>query len=85
MVCLIGFMLLGSITKYMQGNINTASKVFFSGIAMGWVNIMVQLVIPDATAIGVGYAEFVSTFALVCLLQVTLYPSITWHCSRGLI
>jgi hypothetical protein len=54
----------------MQGDINTASKVFYSGISMGWVNILVQTVIPDATAIGVGYSEIVSTLALACMLQV---------------
>ena len=54
----------------MQGEINTASKVFYSGISMGWVNILVQTVIPDATAIGIGYVEIVSTLALACLLQV---------------
>jgi hypothetical protein len=70
MICVIGFMLLGSIAKNMKGEINTASKVFYSGICMGWVNIIVQVVIPDATAIGVGYAEIVSTLALACLLQV---------------
>jgi hypothetical protein len=73
MICIIGFMLLGRITTNMQGDINTASKVFYSGISMGWVNILVQTVIPDATAIGVGYAEMVATLALACMLQVTYH------------
>jgi hypothetical protein len=59
----------------MQGEINTASKVFYSGISMGWINILVQTVIPDATAIGIGYSEIISALALACMLQVFFPPS----------
>jgi hypothetical protein len=79
MICIIGFMLLGNITKNMQGDINTASKVFYSGLSMGWINIIVQTVIPDTTAIGVGYVEIVSTLALACMLQVRIIFLV--HCS----
>ena len=70
MICFIGFLSIGHISKKIEGDVNTASKVFYSGISMGCINIIVQIVIPDATAIGVGYVEIVSTLALACLLQV---------------
>jgi len=57
----------------MQGEVDTCSKVFYSALSMGWINVLVQMVIPDATAIGVGYSEIVSTLALACLLQVTRF------------
>lgn len=70
MLCVIGFVLLGNITDQLQGNIDTIGKVLYSAVSMGWINILVQMVIPDATAIGAGFAEIVSTLSLACALQV---------------
>jgi hypothetical protein len=72
MISLVGFLLLGHILQNMQGDIDTASKVFYSGLSMGWINILVSIVIPDASAIGSGFAEIVSTLTMACVLQVRL-------------
>jgi hypothetical protein len=60
---------------------------------MGWINILVSIVIPDATAIGVGFAEVVSTLTLACVLQAlqstcsgasTLQGYVEWHVANTL-
>ena len=75
MICFIGLVFMGNVTKHMQGEVDTSSKVFYSAASMAWINIIVQTVIPDATAVGIGYAEIVSTLALACLLQVCVNPT----------
>jgi hypothetical protein len=90
-LCVAGFMLLGPITKSMQDDVHTPYKVFCSGLAMGWVNIMVQTLIPQITSIGFGLSQMVAALSLACLLQSvrtvlpgmgTLQGYVEWHISN---
>jgi hypothetical protein len=94
MICVIGFLFLKYITDNMQGKIDTASKVFYSGLSMGWINILVSMVIPDATAVRLGAAEIVATVTLACMLQSlvkvspgfsTLQGYVEWHVANTIL
>lgn len=53
----------------MEKEVHTASTVFYSGICMCWINLIVQVIIPTSNGGGIACAEIVSALGLALVLQ----------------
>ena len=92
-VALVGLLALGKLSEYMSIELTQykASRVWFSGIAMAWVNVTVQIIVPDTKWSTSVWIETGTAVALAVLLQVlhhiipalsTLQGYIEWHLSN---